>query len=54
MNKSELASYLVSLHTLIEAQMKSAHSIVSPTLGQEYERCWVQLKEAIQDETRNG
>lgn len=54
MNKAEFASYLVSLHTLIEAQMKSAHSIPAPILAAEYERCWDQLKEKIKDETRQS
>lgn len=54
MNKSELASYLVSLHTLMEAQSKAAGSIPSTTLAAEYERCWKQLKEKITDEARNG
>lgn len=50
MNKAELASYLVSLHTLLDAQSKGAHSIPSATLAEEYERTWGQLKDAIAKE----
>jgi hypothetical protein len=47
MNKAELANYLVSLHTLLDAQSKGAHSIPSATLAEEYERTWGQFKELI-------
>jgi hypothetical protein len=50
MNKAELASYLVSLHTLLDAQSKSAHSLPSTTLAEEYDRTWGQLKDAIAKE----
>lgn len=54
--KYEIASYLVSLHTLLEAQSKGAHSIPSTTLAAEYERNWSLLKDIItkenDDETR--
>lgn len=58
MNKGELASYLVSLHTLLEAQSKGVHSIPSAVLAAEYNRSWDQLKELVnkeqENETRNG
>lgn len=53
MNKDELASYLVSLHTLLEAQSKGAHSIPSTVLADEYNRCWDQLKDIINKEQEN-
>lgn len=57
MNKTETASYLVSIHTLLEAQSKGAHSIPSQVLAAEYDREWDNLKKLIneeQDETRNS
>lgn len=58
MNKADTASYLVSIHTLLEAQSKGAHSIPSRVLAQEYEREWANLKKLInedqENETRNG
>lgn len=53
MNKYELAQYLVNLHTLLQAQTSSVHN-ASATLVAEYERCWDQLKENINDETRQS
>lgn len=53
MTKVEIASYLVSLHTLLEAQSKGAHSIPSAVLGAEYDRHWVMLKQEIENEARN-
>lgn len=53
MNKAEMASYLVSLHSLIEAQTKGSHSISSTTLAEEYEKHWDLLKETIQKENTN-
>jgi hypothetical protein len=54
MNKAELASYLVSLHTLLEAQSKGSHAVPSATLAAEYEHHWGLLKQEIEkDETRN-
>lgn len=50
MNKAERAGYLVSLHTLIDAQTKAVVSTASKTLGDEYEREWKALKEQIQQE----
>lgn len=58
MNKAETASYLVSLHTLLEAQSKGVHSIPSAVLAAEYNRSWDQLKDLVrkeqEDEARNG
>lgn len=51
MSKYELAQYLVNLNTLIQAQTANI-SNASSTLATEYTRCWGQLKEAIQNETR--
>jgi len=57
MNKAELASYLLSIHGLIEAQTKGSHSVASSVLGNEYEKHWELLKDAIrkdnEDEARN-
>jgi hypothetical protein len=53
MNKADLASYLVSLHTLLDAQSKGAHAIPSTTLAEEYNRTWGQLKELIAKERNN-
>lgn len=53
MNKVELADYLVNLHTLMQAQTSNV-SNASATLAEEYERCWGQLKETIQDEARKS
>lgn len=58
MTKSEIASYLVSLHTLLDAQTKGVHSVPSTSLAVEYEKHWALLKETIQkeneDETRQS
>lgn len=58
MNKAEIASYLVSLHTLLEAQSKGVVSVPSTTLGDEYNKYWDQLKSIItkenEDEARNN
>lgn len=57
MTKSEIASYLVSLHTLLDAQTKGIHP-PSTSLAVEYEKHWALLKETIQkeneDETRQS
>lgn len=57
MNKAEIASYLVSLHTLMEAQSKVGYSIPSQSLAVEYDKHWKMLKDAIakepDDETGN-
>lgn len=50
MNKADLASYLVSLHSLIEAQTKGQRSIATKALADEYERTWEQLKQEIENE----
>lgn len=58
MNKAEIASYLVSLHNLMEAQSKGSHSIPSVVLADEYEKHWGLLKDTIakenEDETRSS
>lgn len=53
MNRAEIASYLVSLHTLLEAQSKGAMPIPSTILAEEYERNWALLKETITKENRH-
>lgn len=53
MNKAETASYLVSLHTLLEAQSKGVHSIPSKALAEEYNREWDKLKAAINEDQEN-
>lgn len=57
MTKAEIASYLVSLHTLMEAQSKGQRSIPSNFLAEEYEKHWKLLKDEMKkestDETRN-
>lgn len=56
-DKFSIASYLVSLHTLLEAQSKSVVSVPSTTLADEYKRNWDILKDMITkenaDEARN-
>lgn len=58
MTKDKIASYLVSLHTLLDAQTKGVHSVPSTSLAVEYEKHWALLKETIQkeneDETRQS
>lgn len=51
MNKAEIASYLVSLHTLMEAQYHSPHAIPSAALAAEYNHYWDLLKQEITGET---
>lgn len=55
--KFELAQYLVNIHTLMQAQTASVHSIPSTTLADDYNRTWDILKDTItkenEDETRN-
>lgn len=53
MNKAEIASYLVSLHTLLEAQSMGQHSIPSSALSAEYDKHWGLLKDAIAKENEN-
>lgn len=48
MNKAELAQYLVNLHILLQAQTANVHP-ASKTLADEYDRVWLQLKEAINE-----
>lgn len=50
MNKAEIASYLVSLHNLLEAQFKGPHAIPSTVLAEEYEKHWGLLKDIITKE----
>jgi hypothetical protein len=58
MNKGELASYLVSLHNLLEAQFKGPNAVPSTVLAAEYEKHWGLLKDEIakenEDETRSS
>lgn len=53
MSKVELASYLASLHTLMEAQSKVGDSIPSKTLGEEYTKHWKMLKDSIAKDKDN-
>lgn len=50
MRKAEIASYLVSLNTLMEAQSKSMKATVSPILAAEYNIHWEMLKDKIKEE----
>lgn len=50
MEKAEIASYLVSLHTLMEAQSKVGDSIPSTVLATEYQKHWKMLKDEIAKE----
>lgn len=54
MSKAEIASYLVSLHTLLEAQSKGSHSIPSTVLSDEYEKHWGLLKDTITKENEHA
>lgn len=54
MDKAEIASYLVSLHTLMEAQSKGSHSIPSIVLADEYEKHWALLKDTITKENKHA
>lgn len=47
MTKAEIASYLVSLHGLLEAQETSGVHNRSQTIGREYEKYWNILKAQI-------
>jgi len=49
MTKREIAAYLVSLHSLMQAQSASIHN-PSTVLAAEYAKHWGLLKEAIQKE----
>lgn len=54
MNKTELAQYLVNLHSLMQAQAATGGE-QSKMLSDEYIKAWGQLKEAVkeeEDETR--
>ena len=52
MDKAELASYLVSLHLLMEGQDRNG-LLKSTILAAEYERNWGKLKELIAKENGN-
>lgn len=54
MDKDEIASYLVSLHTLLEAQSKGVGAVPSTILADEYSKYWALLKSTIQEENENG
>lgn len=54
MDKKDQAGYLVSLHTLIEAQSKGQHSLASQTLAEEYERAWGEFKETLRKEQEDA
>lgn len=54
MTRAEIASYLVSLHSLMEAQSKGQRSIPSAHLADEYEKHWKLLKDEIAKETNDG
>lgn len=53
MTKAEIASYLVSLHTLMDAQFANPVADVSQTLAAEYTKHWGLLKEAIAKENEH-
>lgn len=56
MNKAETASYLYTLHSLMQAQSSGPRSTTSGWLADEYNREWENLKEMIrkdqEDEAR--
>lgn len=51
-SKFELASYLVSIHNLLEAQEATGVTRKSPWLVDEYNRAWAEYKEVTENETR--
>lgn len=53
MRKDEIALYLVSLHTLLEAQSKAAGGVPNTVLADEYEKHWAMLKSTITQENDN-
>lgn len=53
MNKADIASYLVSLHTLLEAQSKGVQCVPSALLATEYEKHWGLLKDTITKENEH-
>lgn len=53
MDKAEIASYLVSLNTLLDAQSKGVTSVPNTTLADEYNKYWGLLKEAITKESED-
>lgn len=48
-----MASYLVSLHSLLEAQEKMGGLQKSQTLVAEYNRVWDDFKSELADDTRD-
>lgn len=52
-SKYEIAGYLVSLHTLLEAQSKGNLSVPSSVLAAEYEKHWRMLKDEISKENED-
>lgn len=53
MTKSDLAQYLVNLHTLMEAQQATGGLNPSSILAVEYEKNWSLLKSTITKENEN-
>lgn len=57
MRKQDIASYLVSLNTLMSSQFHNASGTTSPTLAAEYAKHWEMLRDRIKedfDETRQS
>lgn len=52
--KHELASYLASLNSLLDAQDDAGTALRSQTLAGEYERTWKELKELIAKEQEDA
>lgn len=53
-DKHALASYLVNLHTIMEAQEAMGTIQKSRVLADEYNRGYAELKKLIEDETRGN
>lgn len=53
MNKSELASYLVNLHNLLEAQEKTVARAKSKWVLAEYEKTWQEFQDAVAKENKD-
>lgn len=51
MRKYELASYLVSLHSLLEAQEATGLE-KSKTIADEYNATWNEFKQELEDQAR--
>lgn len=52
MNKAELAAYLVSLHSLMEAQEATAR-VKSHWLVNEYMKTWQEFQDAVTNERKD-